>query len=80
MPRLLDALAGDEAPRAAFAERWRGVSLSAFLPWVPSMLSLLGEQQGDALLPALQVDMPAWCNQSTAQSWVGGWLSTASTL
>lgn len=58
VPRLLDALAGGAAPEAAFAARWRGVPLAAFLPWSPSMLSLLGELQGEALLPALEVYHP----------------------
>ena len=55
MPRLLDVLAGGSAPQAAFAAGWRSVPLPAFLPWAPSMLSLLDELHGEALLPTLEV-------------------------
>ena len=55
VPRLLDALAGGAAPQAAFADAWGAVPLATFLPWAPSMLSLLGAPAGVALLPALQV-------------------------
>lgn len=55
VPRLLDALTGGAAAEAAFAAHWRGVPLEAFLPWGPSMLSLLEEPQGEALLPVLEV-------------------------
>lgn len=55
MPRLLDVLAGGSAPQAAFSAGWRSVPLPAFLPWAPSMLSLLDDSHGEALLPALEV-------------------------
>lgn len=55
MPRLLDVLAGGSAPQAAFSAGWRSVPLPAFLPWAPSMLSLLDEPHSEALLPALEV-------------------------
>ena len=57
VPRLLDVLAGGGAPEAAFASGWRSVPLAAFLPWAPSMLSLLDEPHGEALLPALEVSL-----------------------
>ena len=55
VPRLLDVLAASAPGRSSFADGWRGVPLTALLPWAPSMLSLLDGAAGDALLPALQV-------------------------
>lgn len=55
VPRLLDVLAGGSAAEAAFAAGWRRVPVAAFLPWAPSMLSLLDEPHSEALLPALEV-------------------------
>ena len=46
-----------EAPaaRKRFRQDWQAVPPDAFLAWAPSMLSLLDEDVGDALLPLLQV-------------------------
>lgn len=55
VPRLLDVIEGSGAARDAFAPGWPAVPLPALLPWASSMLSLLGGNAGDVLLPMLQV-------------------------
>lgn len=55
VPRLLDVIAGSGPARDAFLTGWNGVPLLAFLPWAATMLSLLGQDAGDALLPLLKV-------------------------
>lgn len=55
VPRLLDVIEGSGAAQDAFAPGWAAVPLPALLPWASSMLSLLGGDAGDALLPVLQV-------------------------
>lgn len=57
-PRLLDVVAGSEAARCAFLQGWSAVPLLAFLPWAATMLSLLGQDAGGALLPLLKVGLP----------------------
>ena len=54
---------GHAAARKQFRRGWQAVPPDAFLAWAPSMLSLLDEDVGDALLPLLQVQhaMPCHC-------------------
>ena len=61
MPRLLAVMAASPAARAEFERGWRAVPVSAFLTWAPSMLSLLDNDVGEALLPLLEVcKLLAW--------------------
>jgi hypothetical protein len=55
VPRLLDVLQGSSAARSALTPGWAALPLPAFLPWAPTMLSLLGGEAGDTLLPILKV-------------------------
>ena len=54
-PRLMSVMADSSAARDRFAEGWQAVPSDAFLAWAPSMLSLLDEDVGDAILPLLRV-------------------------
>ena len=58
-PRLMAVMAEDPAARKHFRQGWQAVPPDAFLAWAPSMLSLLDEDVGDALLPLLQVGLTA---------------------
>jgi len=52
-------MAENAAARKQFREGWQAVPADAFLAWAPSMLSLLDEDVGDALLPLLQASFDA---------------------
>ena len=54
-PRLMAVMADSGSAREKFVEGCRAVPSDAFLAWAPSMLSLLDEDVGDAVLPVLQV-------------------------
>ena len=58
-PRLMAVMAEAAAARKQFRRGWQAVPPDAFLAWAPSMLSLLDEDVGDALLPLLEVSINA---------------------
>ena len=51
----MSVMADSSGARDKFVEGSQAVSLDAFLAWAPSMLSLLDEDVGEALVPMLQV-------------------------
>ncbi|GMH34457.1 hypothetical protein BSKO_02291 [Bryopsis sp. KO-2023] len=53
VPRILTAMIHDVMSREEFAKGWRGVPLSAFLPWVSQMMGQLEEDMGSFLVPCL---------------------------
>jgi hypothetical protein len=55
VPRVLMVMGGGGPTADAFLADWQRVPLASLLPWAAQMLSLLGEPEGAALLPALEV-------------------------
>jgi hypothetical protein len=52
--------AAAEGARRAFSAGWRGVPLRALLPWVPQMLSRLGDAEGQDLAAPLEELARRW--------------------
>ena len=47
-----------QGARQAWSGAWQHVPLHLLLPWAPQMLSLLDAEEGNSLLPTLEVTMP----------------------